>query len=199
MFPSDSARKKPQAASGCPPFGRETVLRRPADQAFNVQPIQPGKYVFPETGTVESSQYSVVWWDPSKLGLGKELSFAVRQEELLAKVDDAVVDEDLRTHDQWQSKRAHTIEQGSQPSIRIEIVSRRAHRRTSDRTALVPTEVIYCEREESRPKGPRFGALVHSMLATVPFTEGSDIEATAILQGRIFGATKEEVFCKARC
>jgi ATP-dependent helicase/nuclease subunit A len=194
MFPSDSARKKPQAASGCPPFGRETVLRRPADQAFNVQPIRPGKYIFPETGAVESSQYSVVWWDPSKLGLGKELSFAVRQEELLAKVDDAVVEEDLRTYDQWRSKRARTIEQGSQPSIRIEIASRRAHRRTSDRTTLVPTEVIYCEREEARPKGPRFGALVHSILATVPFNgEPSDIEATVVLQGRIFGATKEEV------
>ena len=56
------------------------------------------------------------------------------------------------------------------------------------------TEVIYCEREEVRPKGPRFGALVHSILATIPFNgEHSDIEATAFLQGRIFGATKEEV------
>ena len=194
MFPSDSCRNKPQTANGCPAFGRETVLRRPADQAFNVQPIRPGKYVFPEDDPVESSQYSVVWWDPSKLGLGKELSFAVRQEELLAKVDDAVVNEDLRTHERWRSKRTDTIERGSQPSIRIEVASRRAHRRTSDRTTPVPTEVIYCEREEVRPKGPRFGALVHSILATIPFNgEPSDIEATAFLQGRIFGATKEEV------
>ncbi len=70
MFPSDPARRKPQVASGCPAFGRDTVLRRPIDQAFNLQPIRPGKYVFPEPGT-ESSEYSIVWWDPAKLQLGK--------------------------------------------------------------------------------------------------------------------------------
>jgi ATP-dependent helicase/nuclease subunit A len=193
MFPSDSSRKKPQAASGCPTFGRETVLRRPADQAFNVQPIRPGKYVFPEDG-LESSPYSVVWWDPSKLGLGREISFAVRQEELLAKVDDTVLNEDLRTYEEWRSRRSRTIEEGSQPSIRIEVASRRAHRQTGDRSTQVPTEVIYCEREEIRPKGPRFGALVHSILATVPFNgDASGVEATSFLQGRILGATKEEV------
>lgn len=193
MFPSDSSRKKPQTASGCPEFGRDTVLRRPADQAFSVQPIRPGKHTFPEHVPPESCLYSVVWWDPSKLGLGKEPSFAVRQEELLAKVDEAVVNQDLRTYENWRSQRSHTIERGSQPSVRVEVASRRAHRRTSEQTT-VATEVVYCEREEVRPKGPRFGALVHSILATVPLTgEPSELEATAFLQGRIFGATKEEV------
>jgi ATP-dependent exoDNAse (exonuclease V) beta subunit len=191
IFPSDSSRRKPEVASGCPAFGRDTVLRRPADQAFNVQPIRPGKYVFPENSAAE---YSVVWWDPSKLGLGKEPSFAVRQEELLAKVDDAVVNEDLQRYEEWRSERARTIERGSRPSVRVEVASRRAHRRKIDATTAMPTEVIYCEREGARPKGARFGALVHAILATVSLDgDHSDLEGTAILQARILGATKQEL------
>jgi ATP-dependent exoDNAse (exonuclease V) beta subunit len=192
MFPSDLARRKPHVASGCPAFGRDTVLRRPVEQAFNLQPIKPGKYVFPEPAT-ESSEYSVVWWDPAKLHLGKEPSFAVRQEELLAKVDDAIVAQDLKTYQDWHSQRASTIEHGSRPSVRVDTVTRRSHRKRDD-VSLTSTEVIYCEREAVRPKGPRFGALVHAILATVSLTgDSSDIEAAAFLQGRIFGATKEEV------
>lgn len=193
IFPSELARKKPEAANGCPTFGRETVLRRPADQAFNVHPIRPGKYMFPEKGTDERSQYSVVWWDPSKLGLGKEPSFAVRQEELLAKVDDAIVTEDLNAYYRWKGEREELIKRGSQPTVRVEAASRHS-RRQIEGAEVSPTEVIYCEREELRPKGARFGSLVHGVLATVPMdSQPGDIEATVTLQGRIYGATKEEI------
>lgn len=194
IFPSDSARKRPEPASGCPEFGRDTVVRRPADQAFNVQPIRPGKYVFATDGTVDGSEYPVVWWDPSKLRLGKEPSFAVRQEELLAKINDTVLTQDLQIYQDWQSQRTSTIQRGSQPSVLVESVSRHSRRRRSEDTTLAPTEVIYCEREENRPKGPRFGSLVHAILATVSLNgDSSNVEATAFLQGRIFGATKEEL------
>lgn len=193
IFPSELARKKPEAAKGCPTFGRETVLRRPADQAFNVQPIRPGKYIFPESGADERSRYPVVWWDPSKLGLGKEPSFAVRQEELLAKVDDAIVAEDLNAYYRWKGEREELIRRGSQPTVRVEAASRHS-RRQIDGAEVSPIEVIHCDREEVRPKGARFGSLVHAILATVPMDgETEDIEATAALQGRLYGATKEEI------
>jgi hypothetical protein len=42
-----------------------------------------------------------------------------------------------------------------------------------------------------RPSGPRFGTLVHAVLATVPLDTGAEgIKAAAQLQGRIFGATR---------
>jgi ATP-dependent helicase/nuclease subunit A len=194
MFPSDAARRKPEIARGCPAFGRDTVLRRPADQAFNVQPIRPGKYVFPENGTAEHSRYCVVWWDPSQLGLGKEPSFAVRQEELLAKVDDGIVAEDLKTYYRWRDQHESTIKHGSQPTVRVEAASRHARRCMVDAVTVAPTEVIHCEREDLRPKGARFGSLVHAVLATVPMdAKPEDIEATVALQGRIYGATKQEI------
>ncbi len=194
IFPSDLSRRKPEVAGGCPSFGRDTVLRRPADQAFNVQPIRPGKYIFPENRQDKHSRYSVVWWDPSKLGLGKEPSFAVRQEELLAKVDDAIVAEDLKAYYRWRGGHESTIKGGSRPTIRVEAASRHARRGMADAVTPAPTVVIYCEREELRPKGARFGSLVHGVLATVPMdAKPEDIEATVALQGRIYGATKEEI------
>jgi len=193
ISPGDSSRRKPGVAGGCPSFGRDTVLRRPADQAFNVQPIRPGKYIFPENGKNEDSRYSVVWWDPSKLGLGKEPSFAVRQEELLAKVDDAIVAEDLRTYHRWKGEHENIIKSGSQPTVRVEAATRHSRRRIEGAATSV-TQVIYCEREEGRPKGARFGSLVHGVLASVPMdAKPEDIEATVALQGRIYGATKEEM------
>ncbi len=194
IFPSDLSRRNPEVAGRCPSFGRDTVLRRPADQAFNVQPIRPGKYTFPENGQDERTQYSVVWWDPGKLGLGKEPSFAVRQEALLAKVDDAIVAEDLKTYYRWRGQHESTTKRGSQPTVCVEAAGRHARRRVADAVTPAPTEVIYCEREELRPKGPRFGSLVHGVLATVPMdAKPGDIEATVALQGRIYGATKEEM------
>lgn len=194
MFPSESARRKPQAGNGCPEFGRKIVLRRPMEQAFNFEPIRPGKYDFPEDGSAESLRYSVLWWDPFKLVLGKEPSFAVRQEELLTKVDDDVVEQDLKSYYDWRSQRASAIERGSQPSVRLETVTRRARRPKSNVSKPVSVEVIYCDREAIRPKGPRFGALVHAILSTVRLSAtASDVEAVAHLQGRILGATNEEV------
>jgi ATP-dependent helicase/nuclease subunit A len=195
MFPSDSSRGKPKSASGCPAFGRDTVLRRPSDQAFNVQPIRPGKYVFPEKEEDERSQYSVVWWDPSTLGLGKEPSFAVRQEALLANADEVVLAEDLETYRRWRSERDSIVEHGSHPSVRVEAATSHARRQKADGSIVVPAQVIYCEREVVRPKGARFGSLVHAVLATLPMDAGpQEIETTVALQGRIYGATRQEIF-----
>ena len=45
----------------------------------------------------------------------------------------------------------------------------------------------------ARPTGPRFGTLVHAILATVALDAGRDaIAAVAVLQARILGAPDEE-------
>jgi ATP-dependent exoDNAse (exonuclease V) beta subunit len=46
----------------------------------------------------------------------------------------------------------------------------------------------------NRPAGPRFGTLVHAVLAAVPLDATPEgIRLSAELQGRIFGATSQEV------
>jgi ATP-dependent helicase/nuclease subunit A len=45
-----------------------------------------------------------------------------------------------------------------------------------------------------RPGGRRFGALVHALLASVDLDAGADaIQASATVNGRILGATEEEI------
>ena len=51
------------------------------------------------------------------------------------------------------------------------------------------------ERGDSiRPGGRRFGALVHALLASIDLDAGADaIQASAAINGRLVGATEEEV------
>jgi ATP-dependent helicase/nuclease subunit A len=45
-----------------------------------------------------------------------------------------------------------------------------------------------------RPGGRRFGALVHAVLASIDFDAGADaIQESAAFNGRVFGATEEEI------
>ena len=43
------------------------------------------------------------------------------------------------------------------------------------------------------PAGKRFGALVHAVLASIELTSGNDIQQSAALNGRLIGATDEEI------
>src|SRR5262249_18501635 len=44
-----------------------------------------------------------------------------------------------------------------------------------------------------RPGGKRFGALVHAVLASIELTKENDIQQSASLNGRLIGATDEEI------
>jgi ATP-dependent helicase/nuclease subunit A len=58
-----------------------------------------------------------------------------------------------------------------------------------------PVEVQVVERDAAdRPGGRRFGTLVHAMLAVMDLRSVTDdLESTAAVQGKIVGATKEEM------
>jgi ATP-dependent exoDNAse (exonuclease V) beta subunit len=54
--------------------------------------------------------------------------------------------------------------------------------------------MVEIERDLERPTGPRYGALVHAVLATIPLDASRrQIDEVAGLQGRILGATAQEV------
>ena len=141
--------------------------------------------------------YSVVWWDPNALELDVEARFGIRQAELLSKdVPRDVVDEDLERYRAWRRRRDDTVAEAAVPSVEVVTVTELARRQIAD---LVPAptaepELLELEPDARRPAGPRFGALVHAVLAAVPLD--ADREATgqvARLQGRLLGATESEV------
>ena len=143
--------------------------------------------------------YGVVWWDPHPptLELDVEARFGIRQAELLSKdVPQEVVDRDLARYRTWRSRRDRTMAEAAVPSVEVVTVTELAHRQIAD---LVPVsiaepELLELDRGGGRPSGPRFGALVHAVLAAVPLNAGPvEIEQIARLQGRLLGATEHEV------
>src|SRR4030095_7687783 len=55
-------------------------------------------------------------------------------------------------------------------------------------------QTVELPRDAGRPAGPRYGALVHAVLATMPMDAGpQQIKQAARLQGRILGSSEQEI------
>ena len=199
LYPPLAQRRTPAAGPGCPPFGRDSVLERPEGDPALTATVAPGLHRF--AGDREgASDYDVVWWDPHALRLGVEAHFGIRQEQLLSKeVPEATVEEDLHRYRAWRQGRARTLEHAAAPSLVVETATGRAAAAAggSRRRDEPHVAVIELERPAVRPSGPRFGSLVHAALATVPLDEPAAAGETAVLHGRLLGATDAEIAAAA--
>ena len=82
---------------------------------------------------------------------------------------------------------------GSQPSLRVRTATEWAAMSERPEETARDVQVLDLSPGVRRPAGPRFGSLVHAVLASVPLDAGPDrILATTRLQARILGATEEE-------
>jgi ATP-dependent exoDNAse (exonuclease V) beta subunit len=184
LYPPAGRWRPASPADGCPRVGSETVLTRPGELAFNTESVAPGCHAF--------DGYDVVWWDPAALALGAQPRLGVRQEELLGKnTPPALVARNRRRFEDWQADRAAAIAGAAQPEHLVQTATARA---AVAGDIARDVEVIELPRADGRPAGPRFGALVHAALATAPL-DGSpaDVERAATIQGRLLGATADEI------
>ena len=216
VYPPPAERRDPGPAPGCPRFGRDSFIERADGDPAGPDTVAPGAYrfdegraggavvSFPVSGGAPASGpgapaagYTVVWWDPGKLDLGIEARFGIRQEELLSKdVPQQVVDGDLARYRAWRKRRDDIVAKAEVPSVKVVTVTELARRQIADLAPApaVEPELLELDRGARRPAGPRFGALVHAVLAAVPLD--ADREATgrvAGLQGRLLGASEGEV------
>jgi len=145
----------------------------------------------------------VVWWDPSVLHLHAVSSFGLRRDDLIVKDGDMFAVEDrLSAYERWRADRELLVERGRAPSVRVQTATawaaEAARQGIDDEIASASgVEVVSVPgadvRREGRPRGPRFGTLVHAVLAIVPLdADHQAIERTADVQGRILGAPIEE-------
>ena len=198
LYPPLAQRRTPGAGPGCPSFGRDSVLERPEGDPALTATVAPGLHRF--AGEREgAADYDVVWWDPHALRLGVEAHFGIRQEQLLSKeVAEATVEEDLHRYRAWRQGRARALEHAAAPSLVVETATGRAATAAgSGRRDEPDVAVIELERPAVRPSGPRFGSLVHAVLATVPLDEPAAAGETAVLHGRLLGATDAEIAAAA--
>jgi len=185
IYPASDRRSAAGPAEACPPFGSDTVLLRPP--GTEVDPIVPGTHMISDG----DGAYPVVWWDPSTLTLGVRPRFGLRQERLLSKdVAPAVLEADINRARSWETAREALNAQASTPTIRVE----RATDVSGVPEDVPPVTTIELPPIPGRPIGPRFGTLVHSILATVPLDAADDaLTRIATAEGRMLGATDDVV------
>jgi ATP-dependent exoDNAse (exonuclease V) beta subunit len=125
------------------------------------------------------------------LELGKTPSFSLRQEHLLKEVDTTVVEQDVRSYTSWSDQHRKTLETGRRPSLNVLTVSERARGEPKFEVGDIKVVEIAIG---PRPFGPRFGSLVHVILATCALDgEAEQIRSSAELHGRILGAPADEI------
>src|SRR5262249_3690452 len=154
----------------------------------------------PDPGPSTPAAYSVVWWDPHLLHLDAVSSFGLRRDDLIVKDGDTfAVEERMSEYDLWRRERSETIERAQRPSVRVQTATAWAAAAAElgideEIAAAGVIEIIELAGAAGRPRGPRFGTLVHAVLATVSLDATADeTRATAEMQGRVLLCTTEEI------
>ncbi|MDB4938336.1 MAG: ATP-dependent nuclease, subunit, partial [Labilithrix sp.] len=188
LYPSD--RRGSKAAPGCPMFGEDTVLERTEQASRSTgSAVRPGLHR-PAVGT-----HSVVFWDPSALGLDKEDDAGQRQQKILAVDDKGVVaKEGIEQHGAWRRDHDAAIANGSVPTLVVRTVTE--EKSAPSASGSPAPEIVFestASTRKARPHGKRFGILVHAMLAAVPLDgDAAAIADASRIQARILGASDDE-------
>ena len=189
IYPRMETRRQQTQPPGCIEFkSKDSVLSRPDGDPAHSGTVCPGLH--------HPADHSIVWWDPTVLNLGVELSLGIRKPDLIVKdVPSAIVDFGLGAYKTWRQQRDASANAASSPSIAAQPATAWAKSSEAEASARGPAvEVIELPRDDDRPGGIRFGALVHAALATVPLDADPDtIRRVVATQARTLGATPEEV------
>jgi ATP-dependent exoDNAse (exonuclease V) beta subunit len=194
IYPPENVRRASGKAVGCPPFtSTDSVLNRPDGDPASPSTVAPGRFQF--------DGYAVTWFDPHALHLGAPSSFGLVRDDLIVKDGDMfAVEERLAEYEQWRATREATIHAGSRESVRFQTATAWAAAAANvgldDALAAAASHVEVAEiaRSSSRPRGPRFGTLVHAVLATVSLDAGDEaIRRIAETHARIINASADEI------
>jgi len=199
VYPPAASCRTPEQPPHCPPFrSRDSVLNRPDGDPARPTTVAPGLHVFeaPETG----DQHDVIWWDPSQLVLGVTSTFGLRRDDLIVKDGDMFAVEDrLAEYERWRAGRVQLVAQGVAPAMRVQTATAWAAEAAQSGiddaiAASADIAVIVMPGAEGRPRGPRFGSLVHAVLAIVPLdADAGTLRRTAEVQGRLLAASADEI------
>jgi ATP-dependent helicase/nuclease subunit A len=198
VYPVDKARRESQPAPGCPTFkSKDSVLSRPDVEPARSSTVTPGLHRFASDG---GGSHDVVWWDPRALHLHAEPPLGLRRDDLIVKDGDApAVAARLAAYRTWAGEKARIVGAASAPALRVQTATAwaaDAARLGLDQEIAAGAEIDVVDlgpAAADRPRGPKFGTLVHAVLATVSLDAAPDLVArTADVQGRMLGASTEE-------
>jgi ATP-dependent exoDNAse (exonuclease V) beta subunit len=198
VYPPADRRRTSADAPSCPSFGEDSVLERPDRDTPGRDNVRPGLHTFEEA----DRRYDVVWWDPRRLTLDVQRVYGLRREDLIQDPGREIVEGDRRRYDEWRAGRQAAQERGARPSLRVRTVTEWAAATPEDDGTAAragTVEVIAAAPGAARPGGPRFGTLVHAVLATVALDAArSQVRDAVIAQARIVGASPDEIEAATR-
>jgi ATP-dependent exoDNAse (exonuclease V) beta subunit len=102
-------------------------------------------------------------------------------------------------YERWRTDRAAAIERAQVPGVRVETATAwaasAAESGVDEEIAQASSiQIVQLAGAADRPRGPKFGTLVHAVLATIPLdANDDDVRRTAETQGRILLSTAHEV------
>jgi ATP-dependent helicase/nuclease subunit A len=181
LYPPAQTRRAATPAPGCPVFGDDSVAKRTASaEALPSDSVCPGLHA-----TEGGNQ--VVWWDPSRLKLRVLAKEGVRQQKLLA--PSPAANQSVEAHARWKARREQRVLQGSRPTVLALPITELARDLAPEPALVEATDIP----RRDRPRGPRFGTLVHAVLARVPLdAERPRVAALCEALARLTGATQDE-------
>jgi ATP-dependent exoDNAse (exonuclease V) beta subunit len=188
LYPRGDERRDAKPAPGCPTFGAESVLDRPDKARFEVS-VMPGRH------RSDLGGHEVVWWDPALLPPLATVASGIKGDEVLREGPAAAAS--LAEYAAWRESRAQFLARGAAPSLEVvraaeALVAAVADPTHGSRAAAVPTEATSAARE-ARPRGRRFGALVHGALAGIPLAATpADVARTVAAQAKALGSPEDE-------
>ena len=192
IYPKQGRWRASTPLVGGPDFSGDSVLERPAKaRGYESMSVRPGVHE-PELGDSK-----VVFWDPHALSLDQEDEVGMRQQKILAADKEGVVaTSSVDQHAAWAAAHDDAVLRASVPRMITATVTKRRTEALPGEVLLVPVTVASARDESSadRPRGARFGTLVHEMLATLPIdATKKDIAGVAELCGRMLAAPPAEV------
>jgi ATP-dependent helicase/nuclease subunit A len=207
LYPPAVSRGNSDPVPGGPAFGADSVLERgPEGMPPAAGSVRPGLHRPVDNGP------PVAWWDPAKLLLDVEEQAPLRHQRILEMdPEGAAAAAGEKNYAAWREARQALLARASQPSLSVRTVTSLARAgadeashsegglegQPEDPAARLRPDVrveIVQRGDCERPGGRRFGALVHPVLASIDFDAGADaIQASTAFNGRVFGATEEEI------
>ena len=200
VYPVLADRRSPIARQppGCPEFGDDSVLTRPAKAPGKMKSVAPGLHR--ARNGEHSQEHQIVWWDPRLLILDVEEKMGLRQDKLLQADENKLVsDRGIKLHEQWSASRAAMLAAGMAPTINVATATELALAASAAGPAY--SEAIAIEetrRDRGRPHGKRFGTLVHLTMLRAPLdADAQAIGKVAASAAKMIGAPDEEAAAAA--
>ncbi|MGC2760731.1 MAG: UvrD-helicase domain-containing protein [Candidatus Binatus sp.] len=200
VYPAQTDRRSPIARQppGCPEFGDDSVLTRPAKAPGKIKSVAPGLHRAQQGE--HRQEHQIVWWDPRLLILNVEEKMGLRQDKLLQADENKLVsDRGIKLREQWSANRAAMLEAGMTPSINVATATELALAAPAAGPTLAEAIAIEeTSRDRGRPHGKRFGTLVHLTMLRAPIdADAREIGKIAAAAAKMIGAPEQEVVAAA--